>query len=114
MEAIDLLTEAYEAFNARDVERALAAMHAEVEWPNGMEGRQLHGHAAVRDYWTQQWRLIDPHVEPRRFTTDDTGHIVVDVHQIVRDPSGMVVKDQMVVHVYRIEKGLIRRMEIRT
>ena len=62
MEAFDLLTEAYEAFNARDIGRALAAMHAEVDWPNGMEGGYVHGHAAVRDYWTRQWRLIDPHV----------------------------------------------------
>src|SRR3989442_855797 len=33
----DLLTAAYDAFNARDIERALAAMHPEVDWPNGME-----------------------------------------------------------------------------
>lgn len=69
----DLLTKAYDAFNARDIERALAAMHLEVDWPNGMDGGYVHGHDAVRDYWDRQWRLIDPHVEPQRFVTEGTG-----------------------------------------
>ncbi|HXJ77253.1 MAG TPA: nuclear transport factor 2 family protein [Candidatus Methylomirabilis sp.] len=66
-----LLTAAYDAFNTRDLERVLAAMHPEVEWPNGMDGGYVHGHDGVRDYWTRQWRLIDPHVEPRRFSVDE-------------------------------------------
>jgi hypothetical protein len=109
----DLLATAYDAFNARDVERALATMHPDVDWPNGMEGGYVHGHEAVRAYWTRQWGLIDPRVEPRRFTADETGRIVVDVHQVVRDRAGTIVADQMVRHVYRIEEGLIRHMEIR-
>jgi hypothetical protein len=68
----------------------------------------------VREYWTAQWRSIDPHVEPRRFAIDDGGRIVVDVHQVVRDLSGRVVTDRMVQHVYRLENGAIRHMEIRT
>ncbi len=110
----ELLTRAYDAFNARDVEAALAAMHSDVDWPNGMEGGRVHGHRSVRDYWTRQWRSIDPRVEPRGFATDETGRIVVDVHQVVRDLQGNVVSDRMVQHVYLIEDGLIRSMEIRT
>jgi len=82
-----------------------------VDWPNGMEGGYVHG--AVRDYWTRQWRLIDPRVEPRRFGIDETGRIVVDVHQVIRDRSGNTVADQMVQHVSTIRDGLIRHMEIR-
>jgi hypothetical protein len=109
-----LLISAYAAFNARDIDRALATMHPDVAWPNGMDGGYVHGHDAVRDYWTRQWRIIDPRVEPRGFATDATGHVVVDVHQVVRDRSGTVVIDQMVQHVYVIAGGLITRMEIRT
>ncbi len=61
----ELLTRAYDAFNARDVDAAVAAMHPDVDWPNGMEGGRVHGHRGVRDYWTRQWRSIDPRVEPR-------------------------------------------------
>lgn len=109
----DLLTAAYDAFDARDVERALAAMHPEVAWPNGMDGGYVRGHDGVREYWTRQWRLIDPHVEPRGFATDEAGRVVVDVHQVVRDRAGNTRADRMVQHVYTIEGGLITRMEIR-
>jgi hypothetical protein len=32
------------AFNARDIDGALAAMHPTVAWPNGMEAGTVHGH----------------------------------------------------------------------
>ena len=112
--AHDLLARTYAAFNARDIDAVLALMDPEVDWPNGMEGGRVHGHAAVREYWIRQWGLIDPHVKPVRFTTDATGQTVVDVHQIVRDLTGNVLSDQMVQHVYVIQDGVIRSMDIRT
>ena len=63
-EAEALLQGAYRAFNARDIDSALAAMHPDVDWHNAMEDRRAHGHDEVRAYWTRQWELIDPHVEP--------------------------------------------------
>ena len=108
-----LLERAYTAFNARDVDGALATMHPDVEWPNGMEGGTVHGHAGVREYWTRQWRLIDPRVEPLCFEADGDGRTIVHVHQVVRDRVGRVVRDEVVQHVYTIEAGLIRTMEIR-
>lgn len=109
----DLLIRAYAAFNARDIDGALATMHPDVAWPNGLEGGYVHGHEAVREYWTRQWRLIDPHVRPRAYAAEASGHVVVDVHQVVRDRSGNVLTDQMVQHAYVIVAGLITRMEIR-
>jgi ketosteroid isomerase-like protein len=109
----DLVTRAYAAFNARDIEAALTLMQPDVDWPNGMEGGRVQGHEGVRDYWTRQWTLIDPRVEPRGFSTDEEGRTVVDVHQLVRDMDGNVVVDEMVQHVYVIEEGLVRSMEIR-
>ena len=108
-----LLTRAYAAFNARDVEAALATLHPSVEWANGLEGGVVHGRDAVREYWTHQWRVIDPHVEPRRFAAVG-GHVAIDVHQVIRDLSGRVVKNHNVRHVYVIEDDLIRRMRIET
>ena len=49
----DLLTKSYAAFNARDIETALALMHADVDWPNGMEGGRVIGHDEVRQYGTR-------------------------------------------------------------
>lgn len=61
-----------------------------------MEGGHVHGQEAVRQYWTQQWSLVDPHVEPTRFQRDERGRIVVDVHQVVRDLAGNLLVDQVV------------------
>jgi ketosteroid isomerase-like protein len=108
-----LLRRAYEAFNARDVDAVLALMHADVDWPNAMEGRREHGHAAVRDYWTRQFGLIDSHVEPQRFTAEEDGRIVVEVHQVVRDTAGNLIADEQVQHVYTFRDGLVERMDIR-
>jgi len=108
-----LLLSTYKAFNARDTNRVLAAMHPDVDWANGMDGGFVHGRDAVRDYWIRQWQQIDPHVDPQRFTSDDAGRIVADVHQVVRDLAGRVLNYQMAQHVYVIEAQLIRRMEIR-
>jgi hypothetical protein len=112
----ELLASAYKYFNARDIDSTLKTMHKDVDWPNGMEGGRVHGHTAVRDYWTRQWKLVDPHVEPVSFSpdpTDPTGRTIVQVHQTVRDLDGKIILDHMVHHVYLIEHGLIRSMEIR-
>ncbi len=109
----DLILKTYAAFDARDLDAALAAMHPDVDWPNGMEGGYVHGRSGIRDYWTRQWGMIDPSVEPTRVEPDGTGRIVVDVHQMVRDLSGTVLADQMVQHVYSFQDGLIKHMEIR-
>jgi limonene-1,2-epoxide hydrolase len=108
-----ILEKAYAAFNARDIDAVLAAMHADVDWPNGMEGGNVHGHDGVRNYWTRQWGVIETHVEPVRFEEDADRRTVVHVHQVVRDLSGNVVADEMVQHVYLIEDDLVRSMEIR-
>lgn len=107
-----LLRHAYEAFNARDLDGALALMHPDVDWPNGMEGGREHGHSAVRSYWTRQFGLIDSHVEPLGFEVDDDGRVVVDVHQVVRDLEGTVLSDGRVRHVYTFRGGLVERMDI--
>lgn len=107
-----LLRRAYEAFNARDIDGALALMHPDVDWPNGMEGGRERGPAAVRAYWTRQFGLIDSHVEPEGFEVDGEGRIVVSVHQVVRDAEGVLLSDGRVRHVYTLRGGLVERMDI--
>jgi ketosteroid isomerase-like protein len=103
----------YDAFNARDIETAIAAMHPDVDWPNAMEGRREHGHDAVRAYWKRQFGVIDSRVEPERFTDDGNGRVTVDVHQVVRDLDGNLLLDGQVQHAYVIRGGLVERMDVR-
>jgi hypothetical protein len=108
-----LLTRVYAAFNARDLETVLATLHPDVDWANGMDGGRVLGRADVRAYWTRQFGLIDPSVDPVGFAIDAAGRIVVRVHQMVRNPAGAVISDGMVEHIYVIDDGLITRMDIR-
>jgi hypothetical protein len=109
----ELLKRIYDRFNARDMESVLAAMREDVTWANGMEGGHVHGRDGVRSYWTRQWAMIDPHVEPIGFSNTPDGQVVVEVHQIVRDLAGNLLGDQMVGHVFQIENGLVKRFDIR-
>jgi ketosteroid isomerase-like protein len=110
---VKLLKRVYERFNSRDMESVLSAMHEDVTWANGMEGGHVHGRDAVRSYWTRQWSILDPHVEPMSFSYDPEGEVVVEVHQVVHDLAGNLVADKMVGHVFRIENGLVKRFDIR-
>ena len=110
---IEMLQRMYAAFNRRDIETVLAAMEDDVDWPNGMEGGRVLGKAAVRDYWKRQFEVLDPNVEPQRYTRESDGRIAIDVHQVVHDKNGRRVVDQMVQHVYEFRDGLIQSMEIR-
>jgi ribosomal protein S18 acetylase RimI-like enzyme len=107
-----LLRRAYEAFNARDIDGALATMHANVDWPNGMDGGRLHGHREVRDYWRRQFDRIDSRVEPQRIEQRPDGQVIVTVRQVVRDRAGDVISEGTVEHWYVINEGLIERMVI--
>jgi ribosomal protein S18 acetylase RimI-like enzyme/ketosteroid isomerase-like protein len=107
-----LLRRAYEAFNERDIDGALAMMHADVDWPNGMEGGRLHGHREVREYWRRQFDLIDSRVEPQRIEHRSDGLVVVTAHQRVRDRAGNVISEDTVEHRYVISEGLIEQMDV--
>jgi limonene-1,2-epoxide hydrolase len=107
-----LLRDVYEAFNRRDIDAAVAAMHPDVDWPNAWEGGRVHGHEAVRAYWTRQFAQIDPHVEPVGFAAADGGRVAVAVHQVVHALDGSLLADREVTHVYALRDGLVVHMEV--
>lgn len=109
---IGLLRAAYAAFNARDIDAALALMTPDVAWPKAFKGGFVRGTEEVRAYWTEQWSEINPHVEPVTFHLEDAGQVLVEVHQIVRDLTGAVLADEHVGHRFTIEHGLIQAMEV--
>ncbi len=110
----------YERFNARDIDGVLSALADDVAWANGMEGGHVHGKEGVREYWTRQWAIVSPHVEPVSFDRATDGSIVVEVVQSVRDLEGKPLQDQMhglkdktVGHIFALRSGLVARFDIR-
>jgi hypothetical protein len=109
---IELLRAAYSAFNARDIDAALAIMTSDVSWPRAFKGGFVRGPEEIRAYWTEQWSEIDGQVEPVAFYPEDAGKILVKVHQVVRDLTGAVLADEHVGHRFTFEHGLIQAMEV--
>ena len=102
----------YEAFNARDIDAVLRQMTADVDWPNAWEGGRVYGHDGVREYWTRQWAVMDPTVEPVAFTARSDGSIAVEVDQVVRRLDGTLVGQGGVIHVYAFRDDLVTRMDV--
>ena len=109
----------YDRFNARDIDGVLAVLADDVAWANGMDGGHVHGREAVREYWTRQWTIVSPHVEPVSFDETADGAVVVEVQQSVRDLEGRPLQDQAhglkdktVGHVFRLHDGKVTRFDI--
>ena len=117
---VEIVQGMYDRFNARDIDGVLAALADDVAWANGMDGGYVHGHAAMRAYWTRQWAIVSPHVEPVGFHRTADGSIVVAVRQSVRDLEGRPLRDQThglkdktVGHVFRLQDGKVVRFDIK-
>jgi len=108
----DLIKKAYSAFNGRDIDTALSTMHPDIQWPKAFEGGYVNGHNEIREYWTRQWKEINPKVEPVELNKRPDGTLEIIVHQIVKDLQDKVIFDGKVKHIYTLQDGLLRRMDI--
>ncbi len=107
-----LVAQVYSAFNRRDIDGALALMSENVNWPRASEGGRVVGKEEIRAYWTRQWAEFDPHVEPIEVTEGEAGRTDVKVQQLVKNRTGDVISNQVLLHSYTIADGLIERMDI--
>jgi ketosteroid isomerase-like protein len=109
----EVLRLAYTAFNARDIDAALALMHPDVDWPNAWEGGRVRGRAAVRSYWERQFEAISSRLEPRGFVRELDGAVTVEVHQVVHDAgTGELLSDSTVHHRFCLADALVIRMDV--
>lgn len=72
-------------------------MTPDVSWPMAFKGGFVRGPQEVRAYWSEQWREIDPHVEP-----------------VACHPQGarQVLADEPMGHWFTIATGLIRAVAV--
>jgi hypothetical protein len=108
-----LIEQAYSAFNRRGIDGALALMTEHVSWPKASEGGRAFGKEVIRAYWTRQWGEFDGHVEPLEINEGDGGKVRVKAHQLVKNLQGEVLCDGEVLHVFRVNSGLIAAMDLR-
>ena len=117
---VELIKRLYADFNARNIDSVLAMLTEDVMWANAMDGGYARGHEGIREYWTRQWSMVSPHVEPVDFRKGDDGSIFVDVIQTVRDREGNFLhdqthglKDKTVGHIFRFNDGRVSRFDVR-
>ncbi len=108
----DLILQAYEAFNERNFSLVLSLMHPAVSWPNEWKGGRLTGQAEIGAYWAKQFEVLNPTITPLSIRERKGGQIEVQVHQFVKDLAGSTLADNHVLHVYTMEDGLIKNMQI--
>ncbi len=108
----EFLQNLYDAFNNREIETIISFMHPDVKWANGVEGGFVYGCDAVREYWTNQFKNIQPELETLKFETDENNRNVVTVHQVIKDLQGNLLADATVQQIFTIEDGLISLYEI--
>jgi hypothetical protein len=109
----ELISQAYYAFNQRDVDASLMLMSENVSWPKASEGGRVVGKQEIRDYWTRQWAEFDPRVDVLEVVEREAGKTDVKVHQLVKNVQGDVLSDTELWHVYVIANGLIERMDLK-
>lgn len=108
----NLIKKAYSAFNSRDINTAFTTFHQDIEWPKAFEGGFIKGHEEIRQYWTRQWTEINPTVEPTDIKERQDGTLEVLIHQIVKDLDGNPIFNGEVKHIYTVQDGLLRKMDI--
>src|ERR1700722_20351977 len=116
---VKVLERIYDRFNARDIDGVLTALTDDVARANGMDGGHVHGPEALREYWTRQWTLVSPHVEPVGFRRTQDSAIIAEARQSVRVLQGKPLEGQTygfkvntVGHVFRLRKGKVARFDI--
>lgn len=116
---IPMIERMYTDFNARNIDGVLAVLADDVAWANGMDGGHVQGRDAVREYWTRQWSMVNPHVEPVEFKPVGNGSVTVKVIQTVFDLDGHSLEgqahgltDKTVTHVFHVAEGKISRFDI--
>ena len=118
-ESVQTIRRLYDAFNARDIDAVLSMTTDDVMWANAMDGGYVEGPEGIREYWTRQWSVVDPHVEPVSFKASGDGAVAVEVIQTVRDLQGHILQDQAhglkdktVGHIFHFHGGRVSRFDV--
>jgi ketosteroid isomerase-like protein len=110
---IRALRDAYECFNRGDLDGALEFLHTEVEWPDLINNRVLHGRDEVRDYWRVSLSLVVPVVSPTEFFPHQDGVVVLARQRVTSRHGGEEVEvATSVMHQYTFRDGMIAKLVI--
>jgi ketosteroid isomerase-like protein len=116
-ENVELVSEAVDAFNRRDVEAYLAVLRPDVEWDatEGFPGVQdlYRGWAEVRQWWDEfleAWESFD--VEVEQITEGSGGRVFVEINAKGRGRASGVNTELQFLFVFWVADHKVARLKV--
>jgi hypothetical protein len=106
-----LLLRFHRALDNKDVEGVAAALHPEADVPNQLSGGRVVGAAAILDYYSGAFALLESESTPTAFRPRPHGAMEVRVHHHVTNLAGALWHDGPVDYSFSFRDGLIVRMD---
>jgi ketosteroid isomerase-like protein len=107
-----VLIQAYDTYNHRDLLGLGALLHADVEWPDILEGGVITGRQTVIDYFTRQFELMVPDARLISIAEEPPARLIVDIQYAVKDLKGKLWSDTRATLAYDFRDGLIARLTV--
>ena len=117
-ENVDLVRDAYDAFNRGDWDAALAFAVPEIEWRLHGEleldvQRTVRGREALKEFWADFFDAWDDYtMEPVDFVEAPDGRLLATVHFSARGQGSSVPVDLTYFWLYRLRHGAIAAVDI--
>ncbi|MBD1871281.1 nuclear transport factor 2 family protein [Cyanobacteria bacterium FACHB-471] len=106
----EIVVDAYDAYNTRDIDRLLGYLSEDVSWPDG--DKRLHGREAVKNYWLNQWTQTQTHDTPTDVIVLPDGRVNVRLDQVIHRIDGSELSRSSFEYLFELRDGLIVRMDI--
>ncbi len=109
----DVLDQAYEAFNARDLAGIRALMHPDVIWPDTLEsGPPFIGLEATMAQFAHVFATIVPNIQLIRVLEESADALTVEAQYSVESPDGHIWTDTRATLTYHFRDRLLSGMTI--
>jgi ketosteroid isomerase-like protein len=109
--ANDLIVRYYDAIERRDLEAILATTHPDVRFHDFLDGGEVEGLAAARDFYRRMLELA-PDLDMIAAKNLPDGRIHVEFQSSVHSPSGHLWSDTRQEAIYTLADGLIQGVEL--
>lgn len=109
--ATDLIVRYYDALERRDLEAVLATTHAEVRFHDFLDGGEVDGLDAARDFYRRMFEL-SPDLDPIKIETLADGRVRVEFQSSVHSSSGHLWSDTRQAAIYTLVDGLIQGVDL--
>jgi ketosteroid isomerase-like protein len=85
---VALVREVYDRFNDADIPGVLDFLDTDVEMPDVLHGTTLRGTEALREYWEEQFRLVDHSIMASEIVEVGDAVMVVAFHEVYERQGG--------------------------